>query len=303
MFKLIAAPHTPLDASGELHLEPVASQAAHLRANGVHGVLVGGSTGEGPSLTGAERRRLAERWVEVAGGLRVLIHVGHPSPRESSELTRHAAQAGAHGICAAPPSWYPLDSAELLAETLAGIAAAAPELPFFYYHIPALSGVRVPMARLLELARERVPSFAGVKYTHLDAVDVLTCVREHGSDVQLLWGCDELLLTGLALGAHGAVGSTYNFAAPLYHRLIAAHEAGEVETARQLQSRSAQLVETLARRGFMAAAKTVMKFLGIDCGPVRLPLPGLNAEGELALRADLEQLGFFDWIREQPRHP
>ncbi len=299
VFELIAAPHSPFDLHGELNLAAVDLQAAHLRRTGIHGVLVAGTTGEGASLTGAERRRLAERWVAVGGDLRVVLHVGHASPHEARDLARHAAEIGAHAICAAPPNWFPIHSAEELAQTCEVIASGAPDLPFLYYHIPALSGVRVPMARLLERVRERVPSFAGVKYTHLDPVDFQACVRAHGDDLQLMWGCDELLVTGLQLGAHGAVGSTYNFAASLYHGVVAAHAAGEIETARILQSRSALLVETLDRRGYHAAAKTVMKFLGIDCGPVRLPLKRLDPRAEGALRLELEELGFFDWIGEQ----
>ena len=160
------------------------------------------------------------------------------------------------------------------------VAGGAPELPFLYYRIPALSGVALPMAPLLERVRDRLPSFAGIKYTHLDALDFQTCVREHGDAMRLLWGCDELLVTGLALGAHGAVGSTYNFAAPLYQRLLAAHAAGEVERARALQSRAAHLVEVLARRGYAASAKALMGFLGVEVGPVRLPLLPLDEAGQ-----------------------
>jgi N-acetylneuraminate lyase len=298
VFELIAATHTPLDESGELSLGAVSRQAAHLRAVGVDGVLVAGSTGEGPSLTGTERRRLAERWVEVGEGLRVIVHVGHLSPLEGRALAEHAAGAGAQAICAAPPSWFPIESVEILAETCAVIAGGAPGLPFVYYHIPALSGVHLPMARLLEVVRERVPNFAGVKYTHLDPNDFRTCVRQHGGDIRLLWGCDEALLTGLELGAHGAVGSTYNFAAPLYRRLVVAHEGGDAERARALQSRAALLVETLGRHGYPAAAKALMKLLGVDCGPVRPPLVGLAPGAEIAIRRDLERIGFFDWIRE-----
>ena len=298
MFELIAAPHTPLDESGELNLEAVARQADHLRAVGVDGVFVAGSTGEGPSLTGSERRRLTERWVEVAGRLEVIVHVGHQSLPEARALAQHAAESGARAIGAAPPSWFPIRSAEALAETCATIASGAPDLPFLYYHIPALSGVHAPMARLLDLAREQIPSFAGVKYTHLDPLDFQACVREHGDAMRLLWGCDELLLTGLGLGAHGAVGSSYNFAAPLYRRLIAAHERGDLDRARALQSQAALLIETLARHGYPAAAKATMKLLGVDCGPVRPPLPRLDPTAETTLREDVERIGFFDWIRE-----
>jgi N-acetylneuraminate lyase len=298
MFELIAAPHTPLQDDGELNPAPVAQQAEHLRSTGVDGVFIGGSTGEGASLTSAERRRLAERWIEVGESLRVIVHVGHQSPHEARELARHAAEIGAHAIGAAPPTWFPIHTAEQLLETCATIASGAPELPFLYYHIPALSGVHVSMARLVELAQDRIPNFAGVKYTHLDPVDFQACVREHGKEMQFLWGCDEMLVAGLDLGAHGAVGSSYNFAAPLYRQLIAAHAAGDIENTRALQSRAALLIETLDRRGYMRAAKTVMKFLGVDCGPVRVPLQRLGAGQESELREDLEGIGFFDWIRE-----
>tara|TARA_R110002096_G_scaffold5453_3_gene25481 strand:- start:432 stop:1331 length:900 start_codon:yes stop_codon:yes gene_type:complete len=288
-FELIAAPHTPFSANSDLALDVVALQAAQLRADGVHGVLIAGSTGEGASLSGDERRTLAARWTEARDGLQVWIHVGHNSPREAASLAKHAADIGAHGICAAPPSWFPLGSVDRLVDTCAEIAAGAPDLPFLYYHIPVLSHVQVPMVQFAATARERIPNFAGIKYTHLDALDFQACVREHGDKIKLYWGCDELLVTGLALGAHGAVGSTYNFATPLYHRLIAAHANGAIEEARALQSKAAELVEVLAGHNYMAAAKATMKYLGVDVGTVRCPMPPLDNNGEAKLFADLER--------------
>jgi N-acetylneuraminate lyase len=296
-FELVAAPVTPFDASGDLALDVVAPLAAHLRATGVDGVFVAGSTGEGPSLTGAERRLLTERWVAVAEGLRVIVQVGHQSTREARELMRHAAEAGAHAACAAPPCWFGITSPRQLADTCAEVAAGAPELPFFYYHIPSLSGIHVPMAPFLDLVRERIPRFAGIKYSHHDPLDFQACVRAHGESIQLLWGLDEALAAGLALGARGAVGTTYNLAAPLYRRLIAAHARGDNATVQTLQSRAALLVETLLRCDLVAGTKTVLRLLGVDCGTVRAPLMPLGAEQETELRAELEQMGFFDWMR------
>ncbi|MEZ6036954.1 MAG: dihydrodipicolinate synthase family protein [Planctomycetota bacterium] len=289
-FELIAAPHTPFDANGDLAGAVVAAQAAMLRTDGVHGVMVAGSTGEGASLTSDERRRLAESWRAEAGTLRLWVHVGHQSVREAAALAAHAQQVGADAICAAPPSWFPLSSNERLVDCCAEIAAAAPGLPFFYYHIPVLSQVRLPMAPFAAAARSRIPNFAGIKYTHLDALDFQACRREHGDAVKLYWGCDELLVTGLALGAHGAVGSTYNFVAPVFHRLIAAWQQGQHARAQELQSFAALLVERLAAHGYMAAAKATMKYLGVDVGQVRAPLVALDAAGEAAVAAALDAL-------------
>ncbi len=291
-FELLAAPHTPFRSDGSLALDVVARQSEHLRRSGVDGVFVAGSTGEGASLTGEERRRLVERWVEVGSGLKIWVHVGHNSVAEARGLAEHAAGLPVAGISAAPPSWFGIDTVDRLVETCAAVASAAPQLPFLYYHIPVLSHVSLPMVEFARAARQRVPTFGGIKYTHLDAVDFQACVREHGTAIRLYWGCDELLVTGLALGAHGAVGSTYNFAAPHYRRLIAAFRDGNMAIAQQLQSQAAALVERLAQHGYMAAAKAAMLRLGIDVGTTRLPLRALDSAGEASVSRMLDEFGF-----------
>ena len=300
-FQLVAAPYTPFDAGGELDLERVDGLARGLEADGVTGAFVAGSTGEGLSLTTDERRALAERWMKSAGGLRVIVHVGHASLREAQELARHAASIGAHATAAAPPSWYPLGSADALLGVLAELASAAPETPLLYYHIPALSGVHVPMAALAERARTKLPSLAGIKYTHLDPVDFQLCIREHGEALEFLWGMDEALLLGLGLGAHGAVGSTYNFIAPLYLRLFEAWRSGDHLRAQELQSRSAQLVEVLARRGYMGSSKHVMGVRGRACGPVRRPLESLDDGALESLQQELRETGMLQLLEEPDR--
>ena len=289
-FDWIAAPHTPFAENGDLALDVVAKQAEHLRMVGVDGVLIAGSTGEGSSLTASERRDLAARWAEAAGPLQLWVHVGHDSVREAAALAAHAAESGAQGVCAAPPSWFPIGDQEQLLSACADIAAAAPELPFLYYHIPALSRVTLPMAPFVRAARARIPNFAGVKFTHLDPLDFQAVRREQGDACRLYWGCDEQVVTGLALGAHGAVGSTYNFAMPVYRRLQAAFERGDRDEAQRLQSYAALLVERLAAHGYMAAAKETMRYLGVDVGSVRAPLQPLPEGGEDAVRAALEDV-------------
>jgi N-acetylneuraminate lyase len=101
----------------------------------------------------------------------------------------------------------------------------------------------------------------------------------------------------LALGATSAVGSTYNFAAPIYHRLMAAFAQRDLAAARLEQGRSVRLVELLARYGYMAAAKTVMSFLGVEVGPARLPHGNLTDGQRNDLRRSLDEQGFFEWIK------
>lgn len=115
--------------------------------------------------------------------------------------------------------------------------------------------------------------------------------------LNILWGTDECLLAGLALGARGAVGSTYNFAAPIYQRVMRAFEANDLATARAGQMRSVQMIARIAADGYMASAKAVMKMLGVEVGPARLPHSNLDAAQVKSLRSDLEQMGFFEWVK------
>ena len=127
-------------------------------------------------------------------------------------------------------------------------------------------------------------------------MDFGQCVHLDDGKFSMLFGSDENLLAAVALGATGAVGSTYNFAVPLYQRLLKAYEAGDMATAQMEQARSRQFAAVLKKFGGVVSGKAVMKMIGIDCGPVRLPLRNLTSEQYESLYAELEQIGFFDII-------
>jgi N-acetylneuraminate lyase len=296
---LIAATHTPFHPDGSLNLAVVETQAAHLLRNGVKTVFIGGTTGESSSLTVEERLALAKRWSEVARGteIKVIVHVGGNCIADARTLAAQAQQLGATAISALSPSYFKPRSLDALVACAADIAAAAPETPFYFYDIPVMTGVNLSMPDFLAQAHERIPTLAGLKFTNPDLMAFQQCRRVKRGVFDVPWGCDEYLLAALALGATSAVGSTYNFAAPVYHRLWRAFDAGDLATARDEQFRSVQLVATLASRGFMGAAKATMKMIGVDVGPARLPNGNLDAAQVAQLRGDLEALGFFDWVK------
>lgn len=296
---LVAATHSPFHADGSLNLAIVEKQAAHLTANGVQFAFICGSTGESHSLTVEERRALAARWMEVTRGsaLKVIVHVGTNCLTDARALAAHAQSVGAAAVSALAPSYFKPRSVASLVDCCAEIAGGCPELPFFYYDIPVLTGFTLPMPEFLATARERIPNLAGIKFTNADLMMFQQTLRFDGGAFSIPWGLDEILLAALALGATGAVGSTYNFAAPIYHRVMAAFTRGDLPAARAEQFRAVQLITLLASRGYMGGAKATMKMLGVDVGPARLPNGSLNVEQQAALRADLEQLGFFEWIK------
>lgn len=292
---LVAAPFTPFHADASLNLDAIPRLASLLRRNGVMGAFVCGTTGEGCSLTGTERRRVVEGWkMALPTGLKLIVHVGHLSVEESCELARHAQDTGADAIAAIAPSFFrPPDVDELVLWT-ERVAAAAPRLPFYYYHMPAMTGVRISAAQYLEEAGSRIPTLAGIKFTDEDLADFSAARTLGGDRHDVLFGRDEILLAGLDHGATGAVGSTYNYAAPLYLRMMQARQAGDRPAAEKCQARAQAFIDVMLRHGGLSAGKAIMKLIGVDCGPVRLPLRNLTGAAESRLRADLAALGFFN---------
>ena len=298
---LIAAPHTPFRPDGAVALDVIPLQARLLAHNGVSGAFICGTTGEGASLTSTERRQVAEAWARAKpAGVSLIVHVGHSSLGEACAFARHAQEIGADAIATIAPSFFKPASVTELVAWCAQVAAAASTLPFYYYHMPSMTGVTFPAADFLSAAGDRIPNLAGVKFTHENLMDFGRCTEQRKGKYNLLFGRDEILLPGLALGARGAVGSTYNFAAPLYLRIIEAFDRGDLAAARRDQSRAMEFIGVLERHGGLAAGKSAMKLIGVDCGPVRLPLRALTERDEASLRDGLEQVGFFEYASTQP---
>lgn len=292
---LVAATHTPFHEDGSLNLPMIEKQAAHLQKTGISTAFIGGTTGESHSLSLAERHALTQRWMEVTEGsaLKVIVHVGANCLGDVVALASQAQELGADAISALTPSYFKPRSVTALVDCCVQITDAAPELPFFLYDIPSFTGVSLSMPEFLTQGAERLPTLAGIKFTNPDGMMFQQCLHHSDGAFSILWGTDECLIAGLALGATGAVGSTYNFAAPIYQRIIRAFEQNDFATARAEQKRSVELVARLASVGYMGAAKSVMRMLGVDVGKARLPHTNLDAAQEKALEADLEKMGFL----------
>lgn len=302
-FDLVPAVHSAFDAQGAVRLEAVDEQARFLAQQGIRRVFVAGTTGEGLTLREDERRELTTAWVEAGRQhtLSVWIHVGGNSVAAACALAAHAQAQGADGVAAVTPHFVGPGSVEDLVALCAEIAAAAPQLPFYHYDIPALSGVHFDPVRWLGLAQEQIPSLGGIKYTNPDLAALQECLVLAGETHRIYYGQDESLLAGLALGVHGAVGSTYNFAAPLAQQVVRAHADGDVGSARQAQLRIVALVRTLQRFGYLRCNKAVLGMLGVTAfegGEVRAPLATPSGDELREVRQALEELGFFTWLDE-----
>ncbi len=293
---LVAAVFTPMRPDGSLNMSMAKPIVDHLITCGLSGLYVCGSTGEGPLLTTDERKETAAAYVEAAAGrLPVVVQVGHSSVAEARQLAAHAQRVGADGISAVAPYYFKPNSVKVLVDCLADIASSAPKLPFYYYHIPELSGVSVDTVALLTQVTERIPNFAGIKYTAPTLDEFQALLAAKNGHFCILFGRDEMLLGGLTAGAQGAVGSTYNFAAPLYLRLMAAFERSDINEARRCQGLAIEMIRIILRYRCHAGLKAAMGMLGLDCGPSRLPIVALTPEEQANMRQDLDAVGFFQW--------
>lgn len=289
---LIAASFTPY-RKGRINPEAVPGYAVALRALGASGVFVNGTTGESLSLSTEERMELAQTWLGSAPeGFPVLVHVGHNSLPEACTLATHAARHGARAVSAMAPTFFQ-PGLPALVDYLAEIAAAAPAVPFYYYHMPSMTGARFLMTDFLRLAGERIPNLAGIKFTWEDLMDYTLAAGVDGGRYDIVFGRDEILLCGLALGARAAIGSTYNVAAPLYRAVWRAFDAGRIDEARKLQVRAMAMIDACRRSGpsdLPAIRALASRRLGVELGPPRAPLVPARDEAVAALASTLEGL-------------
>ena len=297
---LIAATFTPMAADGSIQTQLIAPVVEGLIAQKVSGIFVCGSTGEGPLMSSPERRQVAEAYISAAAGrLPVIVQIGHDSLVEARELAQHAQASGADAISAIAPRYFGCDSVDTLIACLKEATQDTPDMPFFYYHIPSLSGVSFDMVEFLQEAPKHLPGFAGIKYSAPTLHEYQECLACAGDEYTILFGCDEMLLGALATGSRAAIGSTYNIAAPLYRRIIAAFTGNDLAEARRLQSLSVNMICTLNHFPFHAAMKAVLGIQGFNMGGCRLPQGRLSDVDVDTLRNRLDSIGFFEWSQSE----
>lgn len=297
IFGLLDAPFTPFYDNGDVNFEPIPAYAEMLVKNGIKGVFINGSSGEGYMLTVEERVKLAEAWRKVIPeGFKLIIHVGSCCLRDSVFLAKHASEIGAYAIGSMAPPFPKIGKIEELVKYCETIATAVPELPFYYYHIPAFNGAFLPMLDLLKAVDGRIPNFAGIKYTFESLYEYNQCRLYKNGKYDMLHGQDETILPSLAQGgAQGGIGGTTNYNGRCLVGILEAWEKGDLAKARELQNFSQEVINVICRfRGNIVGGKRIMKFIGLDLGPNRTPFRTITNEEEILLKQQLEEINFFD---------
>jgi 4-hydroxy-tetrahydrodipicolinate synthase len=257
----------------QIDTEALQKHLATLAAEGCDGVLLMGTTGEGPSLSLAERETIMKAAVEANTGLKLLAGTGTPSLPETIQATRRAFELGAEGVVVVPPYYFrnaPIEG--LRAFYAAVIEQAVPETSaLLAYHIPPVSGVAVPREILMPLVDQFGPRMAGVKDSG-GQIEYSVNMAANLPSLDVFVGSERLLLAGLQAGAVGCITAGANVLAPYCAAVYQAWKDGQPAEALQERLTAARLmVEAVAPAPATYKGLLALRHGG-DGWNVRLPL-------------------------------
>lgn len=256
---------------------------------GVSGFFVCGGSGEGLLLTPAERMAVLETVVATtAGRARIIAHIGALDTATATQLAAHAAGLEVDAVAAVPPVYFRVDAGALL-DHYRLIAEAAGGTPVFPYNIPSATGVEITAATMARLLS--IPTVGGIKYSSYNLYDMRNIVELAPDRLSVLSGFDEICLAALAMGAHGAIGSTYNVLPATFVAINQLVQAGELAEAQELQFRANRVIKTLLSVPLIAGLKAVLTSWGLPCGAPRRPQRPLDADERQRLLAAVAAAG------------
>ncbi|MCP4166334.1 MAG: hypothetical protein GY759_10625 [Chloroflexi bacterium] len=277
---------TPFTDNDQVNEQVLQRMVEYLIEKGVGGFYLCGRTGEGPSMSLLERKRVAETVVaQVKGRLPVIIQVGTSVVPDAVELARHAQTIGADGVSSLIPERF--SSSQSIYDYYSIVANAAPDLPFFPYIFGSEIDAEALMTSLLA-----IPNVAGTKYTSPNMYELQFIASMRDSDWTVFSGMDEQCMFAAMWGSKANIGSTLNLMSGAYkeiHRLV---QSGDVAAAQTIQLRANQVTRTLFSFGFMGALKASLGLLGYECGQPRLPQLALPRDKHEALSDALNDVRF-----------
>ncbi|MEM7536193.1 MAG: dihydrodipicolinate synthase family protein [Chloroflexota bacterium] len=290
---------TPTTADGDVSLPALHDLVEYLLGKKADGLYLCGSTGEGTLQSTDERVAVTQAVMEQVGDqVPIIVHVGSMNTHPAVALAKHAQSVGAAGVS----SVLPLVKGDIAMtyRHYEAIAAAVPTVPFF----PYLFGGQVDAVTLMHELQQRIPNLAGAKYTGPNmyemghVIELGDTAQDDTAQESMGWtifsGMDEQCLFGAMAGAPGNIGTTLNVMQGIYGKLRTCYAQGDVVQALDLQKRANRVTTVLISHGIQGALREALRLLGLDCGDPRPPHMALAPEQRERLKADLEEVGFFE---------
>jgi len=296
---LIAPVFTPFnnDPARTLNLQIIPAYAEHLVNSGISGVLVGGTTGEGTSMTVEERKLVTEVWAQVCAQTQqhLMVQVGGAPLPDVLELAQHAEQKAVNSLLCLPELYHkPTTTADLI-RYMQIVAQAAPNTPLFYYHIPSMTNVNINMGAFLREIGDKIPTFCGIKFTSTTLDEGLSAVKANDGKFAVFLGADSIMAGAYALGFDSAIATTFNMFAQHGQQILQAIKDGNVSEGQTTQDELNSAINIITKNGtWVPTMKEAMNLLTpINVGPIRDPLVALTPEQVKQLETEMKELKFL----------
>lgn len=278
---------TPFDNSNRVNLEMLTAIAEYQLGHGIQGFFANGTTGEGLLLSEHERLTVIKHLVEHFGSRATIIaHVGHPSTDVAVRMARDAAAAGADWMASVAPIFYGT-TFEGMQRHYTAISSAT-DLPFMMY---SLGGVIDPLRDSIFFD---LPNVCGLKYTGASFFSVQQLMRRVSRPVAVMSGFDEQFVAGQSFGFDGGIGSTFNFGPQFYAGIHERYHAGDIAAASRMQADINQVTDLMIQYENRSYWKSIMKYIGFDCGPCRAPYAPITEQEYEAFAVRIDDLGVLD---------
>jgi 4-hydroxy-tetrahydrodipicolinate synthase len=282
---------TPMDADGSIDEDAFARLIDWQIAEGTQGIVPVGTTGESPTLSHEEHKRVVELAIEVAAKrVPVMAGAGSNSTAEAIGLARHAKKAGADGVLVVTP-YYNKPTQEGLFRHYTAIADAA-EIPVIIYNIPGRSVIDMSVETMARLSAHKY--IVGVKDATANLTRPLHTTRACGKDFIQLSGEDHTALAYLAAGGHGCISVTGNVAPRLCAQMHAAWAAGDLAGAMRIQERLVPLHDAMFVESNPGPVKYAASLLGYGTATCRLPLAPLSDASAQKVREAMVEVGLIN---------
>ncbi len=252
---------------------------------GISAVVLGGTTGEAPTLSDKEKIELFRRGKAFAGNrLKIICGTGSNDTRHVVDLSIAAQEAGADALLVVSPYYNKGNFDGQLAHYIA--IAHAVKIPLILYNVPGRTGVDMSVSLYQRLSR--IPNIIGVKEASTDIVKIARIRSACGQDFSIWSGNDDMAVAAMALGAQGVISVLSNVLPVETQAMANAALAGDFDTAADLQCKMLPIIEALFREVNPIPVKAAMEICGFDCGPCRLPLGSVGKDTQELLKVILK---------------
>ena len=273
---------TPFTKDGKINEKELARLVRHNLSLGADGFYVCGSTAEALMLSAEERMLIMRVVKENAGDANLIAHVGSLSERDAHKLAEYANELSYDLISSVAPFYYKFSFSEIKDYYIR--LAESSGMKMLVYHFPAFSGVAMGSDEMESFLGD--DRFAGIKFTSNDFFTLERCKSKFPNKL-VFNGYDEMMLSGLVMGADGGIGSTYNFMADKFVLIRKLFSEGKMEESRNLQNEANRIISILCKIGVMQAEKEIMNQLGFDFGNCLPPFSNVSEEQKALIAKEI----------------